>query len=164
MNKRVILIVALVIFTVALYGQNAGDFTVNGTVLTKYNGKAAEVVIPAGVTSIGDDAFDSCKGLTSVTIPNSVKSIGDYAFAHCTSLTAITIPNSVTSIGGFAFTACTDLISVTFQGTISSEGIDDLAFGNEGYIGDLRDKFLAGGSGTYTRENSDSYTWTKQKK
>ena len=36
------------------------------------------------VTSIGDDAFEYCSGLTSVTIPDSVTNIGDYAFATAT--------------------------------------------------------------------------------
>ena len=58
------------------------------------------------VTKIADNAFNDCRGLTSVTIPNSVTSIGDYAFRYCGSLTSVTIPNSVTSIGGGAFFFC----------------------------------------------------------
>ena len=59
--------------------------------------------IPNSVTSIGQNAFWGCRGLTSITIPNSVTSIGKWAFTHCSGLTNITIPNSVTSIGGNAF-------------------------------------------------------------
>jgi len=159
MNKRVILIAALVIFAAALYGQNAGDFTIKGTVLTKYNGKAAEVVIPAnlGITEIGGRAFDYPK-ITSVVIPAGVTTIGDWAFSGCENLTAITvneqntaytsvdgvlfnkakttlikypagkqgqkytIPNSVTSIERNAFSYCTSLTSVTIPNSVISIG------------------------------------------
>jgi uncharacterized protein (TIGR02145 family) len=59
--------------------------------------------IPASVTVIGDFAFDSCTGLTSVGIPLSVNTIGYFAFENCTSLTSVNIPLSVTSIGADAF-------------------------------------------------------------
>ena len=45
--------------------------------------------IPNSVTSIGDDAFYNCGGLTSVTIPNSVTYIGWAAFSGCSGLTEI---------------------------------------------------------------------------
>ena len=61
------------------------------------------LVIPEGVTSIGNYAFGDCSGLTSVTIPTSITSIGDYAFSGCSGLTSVTIPASVTSIGKNAF-------------------------------------------------------------
>lgn len=68
--------------------------------------------IPNGVTSIGEEAFFDCTGLTSVTIPNSVTSLEFGAFSHCEDLTSVTIPNSITSIGEAAFYRCTGLTSV----------------------------------------------------
>ena len=77
--------------------------------LVKYNGQNYSV------TSIGDEAFRECSGLTSITIPNSVTSIGEYAFCDCKGLTSVTIPNSVTSIGNCAFAACYGLTSITVE-------------------------------------------------
>ena len=46
-------------------------------------------IIPNSVTSIGNDAFSFCNGLTSIEIPNSVTSIGERAFYSCSHLRSI---------------------------------------------------------------------------
>ena len=95
-------------------------------VLEEYTGPGGDVVIPDGVTSIGDRAFEGCNGLTSVTIPNSVTSVGHWAFYGCKSLTSITIRNGVKSIGVCAFSDCSSLTSVTIPGSVTR--IEGLAF------------------------------------
>ena len=77
-----------------------------------------------GLTSIGEDAFSHCIGLTSICIPTGVTSIGDYAFSGCAGLTSITIPESVTSIGKYAFYGCKGLSSITIPENVVSIGLD----------------------------------------
>ena len=79
-------------------------------------------VIPSdgSVTSIGEDAFWICDGLTSITIPDSVTSIGLSAFRSCSRLTSVTIPDSVTSIDSLAFGYCRGLTSVTIGNNATS--------------------------------------------
>ena len=84
------------------------------------------IEIPNSVTSIGYDAFANCTGLTSIEIPNSVTSIGDWAFEGCSGLTSIEIPNSVTIIDIYAFYACSSLTSVTIPNSVTS--IEESAF------------------------------------
>lgn len=80
------------------------------------------LVIPSGVTSIGNYAFKGCYSLTAVTITNSVTSIGDSAFEECTSLSILTIGNSVTSISSAAFALCNGLTAVTIPNSVTSIG------------------------------------------
>ena len=80
------------------------------------------IIIPESVTSIGSSAFSQCTSLTSVTIPNGVTSIGDYTFQGCSGLTSVTIPNGVTNIGASAFSQCTGLTSITIPENVTSIG------------------------------------------
>lgn len=55
--------------------------TIEDGVLTECDEEAhGKVIVPKGVTKIGDSAFYGCKALESIELPNSVKTIGKNAF------------------------------------------------------------------------------------
>ena len=56
------------------------DFVIKDSVLTKYRGKETHVVIPEGVTRIGNDAFFGRDNLISVLLPEGITTIGEQAF------------------------------------------------------------------------------------
>ncbi len=93
-----------------------------------YESRLKSVSIPNTVTSIGNNAFEQCKGLTGITIPNSVTTIGSNAFYLCSGLLGITIPNSVTTIGNYAFSNLTSILGVTIPNSVETMG--DRAFSN----------------------------------
>ena len=69
------------------------------------NGETEGVIIPHGVTSIGNNAFrDWGANNQPLIIPNSVTSIGSNAFSYwIANNQPLVIPDSVTSIGSYAF-------------------------------------------------------------
>lgn len=82
----------------------------------------ASYVIPSGVTSIGDNAFQNCFGLTSVTLPDSVGSVSSGAFSDCYNLTNVTFGSGVTNIGDSAFDSDSSLLSVTIPSSVARIG------------------------------------------
>ena len=74
------------------------------------------------VTSIGNNAFESCGNITSVTFGDSIRSIGSHAFYSCLGLTSLVIGNSVTTIGANAFTLCRNIESVVITNAVTDIG------------------------------------------
>ena len=68
---------------------------------------------------IGDSAFESCSGLTSITLPSGVTEIGKFAFLHCSGLTSITLPSGLTEISSSAFSGCSGLTSITLPSGVT---------------------------------------------
>lgn len=97
----------------------------------------ANLVIPKGVTEIGDGAFAACMKLTSVKIPDTVTSIGTHAFIGCAFMKTINIPNSVQTIGAWAFSSLSSISSITIPESVKSIGANafmgfgDMTFGTK---------------------------------
>ena len=120
-------------------------------------GQRQSAVILEGVTGIGMGAFENCAGLGSVTLSSTVTSIKENAFIGCTGLTNIwvdgrnpaytsvdgvlytkdmktlvaypagrqgtyAIPNGVTRVNDFAFSDCNGLTGVTIPASVTSVG------------------------------------------
>jgi hypothetical protein len=103
------------------------------------------LVVPDGVSRLGDNAFNGATGLTRLTLPRSLMSIGEWACYKCTSLSevnfsaarglkeidsdafngtalkSLTLPDSLALLGDGAFAHCAALESVTLP-----RGIRDL--------------------------------------
>ena len=96
------------IVTIERVEKADGTFDVIATSCANF---VVDLVIPEGVTKIGNYAFNGRQTLRSVSLPSTLVSIGEYAFLSCPSLTSIAIPDGVTTIGASAFKHCTSLES-----------------------------------------------------
>lgn len=110
--------------SIRFYSGDAADnaFEIENGVLKKYHGDANAVVIPDGVTSIGDFAFQNCESLTAVKIADSVTSIGNFAFWGCGALASVYIPDGLTSIGDGAFQTCDALAAIDIPESVMHLG------------------------------------------
>ena len=109
-----------------------------GVVLTKYNGNDKEVIVPSeidgkaivkiegtfysnnsieevilpeGITIIGEQAFYGCTNLKNVILPKSTEIIDNYAFAYC-GIKEIILPANTHYINEGAFLGCSNLTAI----------------------------------------------------
>ncbi|MGN1227625.1 MAG: leucine-rich repeat domain-containing protein [Christensenellales bacterium] len=95
------------------------------------------------VTSIEDDAFYECSGLTEITIPSNVTSIGSSAFGECYKLVQIRNLSSC-ALNGLPTNIGQEIITTgngVFTNTLEENG-DYIVFvvGNERYLIGIKDK------------------------
>ncbi|MBR6406982.1 MAG: leucine-rich repeat protein [Clostridia bacterium] len=121
--------------------KHIGDYAFYGTYATEeavipygvetignyaYNHCQSTVLnIPDTVTSIGNRAFESCI-VENLVIPDSVKFIGAGAFSQCGQMKSVTIPEGVETILGAAFYGCHNLAEVTVPSSVKA--IRELTF------------------------------------
>ena len=103
------------------------SFVVEDGILTGFNGICpASIMIPDGVTSIGEEAFFNCNLLESVTFNESLESIGERAFAWCVSLTNVALPAGLSAVEHRAFEGCSSLAAVSLGGRSMAPDSEEL--------------------------------------
>ncbi len=106
--------------------ERQDEFVTAGGLLFAYRGRDSHVVIPEGVTKIGNEVFLENSTLRSVTFPSTLKEIGTRSFANCVALDNVTIPDSVTALGSGAFLGCSSLSDLSLPDNIA--GLDGGTF------------------------------------
>lgn len=84
------------------------------TLVSCPQGKSGAYTVPAGVTTIGPNAFGNCSKLTGIVLPEGLQEIGQNAF-RLTNIESMTIPSSVITIYNDVFSGNTSLTSLTFN-------------------------------------------------
>ncbi len=83
---------------------------------------SGQYIIPDGIKTIGNYAFEDCRDLEGIEIPDSVTAIGDYAFSWCNSIESINLGNGITTIGKWAFVHCESISSLEIPDNLSTIG------------------------------------------
>ena len=110
--------------------QDSGIKTIGesvfGTSDSRNPNKTLQSVTLAGVTELGDNAFQNCRMLNVVDGTEQLTTVGDYAFYSTTELKTISLPN-VTDLGMWSFyisgltfvsiPSVTEIETYTFAGT-----------------------------------------------
>lgn len=75
------------------------------------------IELPSSTQSVGEEAFNKCKNVTSLKLNHGLISIANGAFGYCSGLTSIDIPATVTALGQFTFGECNNVRSVINRAT-----------------------------------------------
>ncbi len=110
------------------------DYTFNGTT------SLTAIEIPSSVASIGSYSFAN-SGLVSITIPAGVSTIGYDAFRNCSSLQELTIAGKLDSVDYSAFEGCLNIRKLT----MTTDGISKVLKNSSSLQSTVREIVLTGG-------------------
>jgi hypothetical protein len=90
------------------------------------------LVIPGNVLTIGNNAFDYCRSVSTLTLSNGLTTISYAAFNYCVSLTDVVIPASVTSLASNAFINCRNLEAINADAAnLNYASVDGVLFSED---------------------------------
>lgn len=92
--------------------------------------KITELTVENGVSSIGDNAFNSCIALKKLRLPPSVRYVGWASFSGCSALEEVSFCEGLRVIGPKAFENCSALKSLRLPSSLKA--IDFKAFRKSG--------------------------------
>jgi Trypsin-like serine proteases, typically periplasmic, contain C-terminal PDZ domain len=135
---------------------SAATFTTLSSYTFRYDTALSSVILPAGLTEIGEGAFYYADGLASITLPATVKKIAPLAFAYsgvrsitlpegleileigvfgyATKLEEVILPSSLVRVKVDAFYGCSALGSVTFTSALAPYIDPDIFDGMDGLV------------------------------
>ena len=93
-----------------------------GKNMFRANERVREVIVPEGVTCVGDGAFAGMKALRQVELADSVLSLGVAAFRGCASLEHIRLPRGLTKLEEALFRECISLRECTVPPGVTEFG------------------------------------------
>lgn len=80
--------------------------------LIESTGNIVDLVLPEGITEIGEQVYAQSNLLTTCTFSSTIQKVGNYAFEKCKWLIGVKNMTHVASIGEYAFSGCQRLESV----------------------------------------------------
>ena len=81
-----------------------------------------EMILPDGLTTIGERCFSNRVKWPLTAIPSGVTSIGEGAFYYCESITVNSLPNSITTVPNGLFNGCKSITSFNLHEGITAIG------------------------------------------
>ncbi len=130
-----------------IHSQILNNFLISGTTLMQYRGNEERVVVPDGITVIGEKAFAGNEVVDRVILPDSVKEIREEAFADCLLLQTVYIQEGLEYLGKSAFENCVKLLRVELPESLTKieksafnrcRKLNEVVFGSDiKEIGDL---------------------------
>lgn len=94
------------------------------------------VVMPYSVTSLGMNAFNSCRYLSTIVLPNTITAMGMNTFATCSSLRTVELPLSIKEIPFNCFSDCELLKNVYIPEGVKLLGL--MCFNNTSSLTELK--------------------------